>query len=165
MKRNTFLLAAATVVVLGGTMLGAGNVYAHGLDMGTGPNSNMAQKLADKFGLNKDEVQAVFDETRAQMEAERQVQYEARLAQLVTDGKITEAQKQLIIAKNKELEAGRQAKMESMKDATPEQRKAAMETERTALKTWATENGIELQYLMMGHGKGGMRGHGPSKPL
>lgn len=164
MKRNTFLLAAASVVVLGGTMLGAGNVYAQGSGWGDGPNSSMAQKLADKFGLNKDEVQAVFDQTHSQMQAERESRQKARLSQLVTDGKITEAQKQLIIAKHEEMEATRETHRASMKDATPEQRKATMEAHRASMESWAKENGIDLQNLMMGEGKG-MRGRGPGRSM
>lgn len=159
MKHRTLLLTAATVAVIGGTLLGSTNVFAQSATTDGGPMSPLVQKIADKFGLNKDEVQAVFDESRAEMETQRKAEYETRLTQLVTDGKITEAQKQLIIAKNAELEAGRKAAMDSMKSATDAERKDAMDAMRTSLESWAEDNDIDLQYLMMGHG--GPGGHGP----
>ncbi len=64
------------------------------------------------------------------------------LDQLVKDGKITADQKSKLEAKQKELESARTA-------------------ERDALKQWASDNGIDMQYLMGPMGKGGhMRGGG-----
>jgi hypothetical protein len=67
-----------------------------------------------------------------------QTKYEERLTQDVTDGKITSEQKELILAKHKELEGA-------------------------TLEAWAKENGINSSYLMGGFGggkHGGMGGFG-----
>jgi putative NADH-flavin reductase len=155
------ILLTVAVTVISGSALMTTQVYAQTTPDESRPMSQLVQKLADKFGLNKDEVQAVFDQTHQEMMATRQAKEEERLTQLVTDGKLTEEQKQLIIAKRKELQAEAQSKMESLKDKTPEERRTAMKEHREALEAWAKEHNIELKYLMPAHGPGkgrGMRG-------
>lgn len=150
--------ALAVALVAGG---GAVAAQAAANDSASGPAS-IITKLAQKFGLKEADVKAVFDEEFAARKADMQTRMQERLTQLVADGKITETQKQLIVAKQQELHAARATEMESMKDKTPEERKAFMEQKRTELEAWAKANGIDLQYLMpMSHGMGGGRGgHG-----
>lgn len=149
--------ALAVALVAGG---GAAAVKAAANDSASGPTS-IITKLAQKFGLKEADVKAVFDEEFAARKADMEVKAQERLTKLVTDGKITEAQKQLIVAKQQELEAARATEMESLKDKTPEERKALMDQKRTELESWAKTNGIDLRYLMpMGHGMGGRGGHG-----
>lgn len=150
--------ALAVALVAGG---GAAAVQAAANDSASGP-ANIITKLAQKFGLKEADVRAVFDEEFAVRKADMQARMQERLNQLVTDGKITEAQKQLIVAKQQELAAARATEMESFKDKTPEERKALMDQKRTELESWAKANGIDVQYLMpIGHGMGGGRGdHG-----
>lgn len=151
------LLTAVTVTVLGAGLFGISSVSAQ---TATDPSSSIVQKIAEKFGLNKDEVQKVFDEERVTRQAKMQTRMEDRLTELVSTGKLTEAQKQLILTKHKELQTERQSEMQSMKDLTFEQRKEKMETRRTELEAWAKENGIDTQYLFWGHGmKGFGKGH------
>ncbi len=128
----------------------------------TSGGSTIVQKIAEKFGLNQSDVQAVFDQDRAEHKAQIEQKFNAKLDQDVKDGKITEAQKQLIIAKRAELEANMKANFESMKDKTPEERKALMESEHQALKDWASQNNIDLKYMgFMRFGGGGPgKGHG-----
>ena len=83
-----------------------------------------------------------------------QANYDAYLSQLVKDGKLTEAQKQLIVTKRAELDSARKTQFESSKNLTPEERKTQMEKEKTTLQAWAKENGIEIQYLMPHRGRG-----------
>lgn len=119
---------------------------------------SLIQKIATKFGLKQADVEKVFDEHRSALQAKRDSHYEARLTQLVKEGKITDAQKQLILTKHKELESKREEKMESMKNMTPEQRKAAMDSEKTELENWAKQNNIDIKYLFGGDmGKWGMK--------
>lgn len=130
--------------------------------------STLVQKIADRFGLRKEDVQTVFDQDRENRQTQMEAKYLAQLDQLVKDGKITEAQKQLIINKRKEMETNRQLEMQSMQGKTQEERKALMEasktkmeTERKTLEDWATQNGIDVKYLMGGFGRGhfgGMKG-------
>ena len=112
------------------------------------PMTSLAQKIAEKFGLNQDEVQTVINEVHEEHRTEIKAKVAERLSQLVTDGKITEAQKQLILDKQEELASNRQEKMESIKNMTDEERKAAFEKEKEEVKAWADENGIDLKYLM-----------------
>jgi hypothetical protein len=157
---KTKILISALVLALGGAALfGGSNVYAEGVTGNT-----IVSKIASKFGLKESDVQAVFDQNRQEHQAQMQIKFEEQLSQKVKDGKITETQKQLILAKHKEFQANRQSTMDSMKNLTPEQRKTEMEKERTELQTWAKNNGIDEQYLMGGRGGfggpkgGGMRG-------
>jgi hypothetical protein len=160
MKRIV-VVSLLAVTLSAGMLWGATQVLAK--DANEAPYASLVQKIADKFNLNKSDVQAVFDEHYQEQRAKMEAKFADRLDQLVNDGKITEAQKQLIIAKHKELEASRQSMFESMKDKTPEERKTAMEAERKALEDWAKQNNIDLKYVMPGHGMGkgmGMRGFG-----
>ena len=69
----------------------------------SGPFSNLVQMIADKFNMNKNDVQQVFDQYRLGRRDTMEKNYEAYLDQLVKDGKITQAQKDLILAKHKEI--------------------------------------------------------------
>lgn len=149
--------ALAVALVAGG---GAAAVKAAANEPAAGPAS-LITKIAQKFGLKEADVKAVFDEEMAAHKADMQAKMQDHLTTLVTEGKITEAQKQLIISKRAEMESARAAEMDSLKDKTPAQRKALMDQKRSELEAWAKTNGIDLKYLMpMGHGLGGRGGHG-----
>ncbi len=98
-------------------------------------NTSLVDKIATKFSLKKADVQAVFDEQKTERQAEHKAEVSERLQDLVDDGKITAEQKTKIEAKQAEHQAAREA-------------------ERTELEKWATDNGIELRYLMGGRGHG-----------
>jgi AraC-like DNA-binding protein len=100
-----------------------------------GPFQTIVQKLAQKFGLKESDVQSVFDQARTERVANMQKKLDDRLSQDVKDGKINEAQKQLIIAKLQELKTQRQENQQSLKD-------------------WASQNGIDIKYLFGGFGRG-----------
>ena len=152
------LLIAGVVSTLGvvSTMGIAGAASSN-----TNPQDGLIQKIADKFHLNKSDVQAVFDEDRSTREAERQKKVEAELTQAVKDGKITEAQKQLLLDKQKALQTEREANKDDMQSKTQDERKAAMDAKKAELEKWASDNGIPTEYLryVMGHG-----GRGPGGP-
>lgn len=154
------LVTAAALAIVGTTLFGATQAFAQ-TQAPEDPRASIVEKLATKFGLEESAVQAVFDEQRAEHQTEMLARQVERLTQLVSEGKITEEQKQLIIQKRQELMAEHQSEHESMRDKTPEERRAAMEEHRTALESWATEHGIDVQYLMPGQGQkgpGSMRG-------
>lgn len=124
----------------------------------TSGSNTLVDKIAQKFNLNKDDVQKVFDEDRQTHEAEHGQKQADRIAQAVKDGKLTQEQADKITAKLKELKAQREAERDSMKDKTEEERRIAMETRRAELEKWAKDNNIPLEYL---HGLGGRgRVHG-----
>jgi len=100
----------------------------------------VVQKLVERFGLNEDEVKAVFDEVRTERQAQRQAEREERLDQAVADGVISEEQKNSL-----------QAKWEEHKQA-----RGAYQGE---MKAWFNEQGIEPQALKdyLGFGPRGSR--------
>jgi hypothetical protein len=127
---NKKLIVPAMVVVIGGaSILTASQVSAHGI--GKSP-----------------EAKAFSEEERAAHMAEHKARMEARLTQAVTNGKITQAQKQAIIAKLAEEAAQREADKAEFQSMTPEQRRAAHEAHRAELKAWAAEQGIDLALIM-----------------
>ncbi len=139
------LLGVATV----GVLASGGFAYAK-----TGGQDSMADAIANKFKLNKTEVQQVMKEQRLQ---ERAAHQQERLAQLVKDGKLTQAQADKLKAKEKEMQPKREA-AHNETDAT--KREAAHEAIRAEMDQWAKDNGIDLSTIRPA--RGGMReGHGP----
>lgn len=138
MKKSKLLLPALVITTAG--LVTFGVVTAHARWFDSDPTS-LAQSLAQKLGIGEDKVTTALDSIDSDRQAQWQTQWEQELSQLVSDGKITEAQKQAIIQKKKEL-----------LDA---QLKA-----RTELAAWARENGIDLRYLM-----GGPFGHHPGRGM
>jgi len=149
-------LAVLSVAVLGAGLLAVNQVSAQ--DAGTNPHDSLIQRLVTKFGLNEADVKQVFDEEMETRHAEMEKRMEERLNQAVTDGKLTEEQKQKILAKHEEMKANREAAMESFENMTDEERKAAMEAKHEELQTWAEENDIPEEYFMMKMMKGGIHG-------
>jgi hypothetical protein len=142
-----------TAVLVGLAAVGLFGIKSIGA-VGNG-HSPLAEKIANRFGLNKDEVEAVFEEDRTQRQDEMKARYEDRLNQAVSDGKITEEQKQAVVAKKAELQENRQ----EMANLSDEERKQKMDEHRQEMETWAEENGIDLG-LFMGRGGFGDRGLG-----
>ncbi len=133
MKVNKKLFVAGVVTaVSAGSFLGVNAASAATSNDG----SSIVDKLVSKFNLNRDEVQAVFDEQHDEMEAERAQEMSDRLQEKVDSGDITAEQKTLI--ENKLAE-----------------QKTAREAERSELEAWATENNIDAKYLMGGRGHHG----------
>jgi hypothetical protein len=115
----------------------------------------LIDKLIEKFGLNKNEVQTVINTFRTEKQADMQARFEARLTTAVKNGELTEAQKQLILTKHAELIKNQEADFQNR------------QTKRTELEAWATQNGIDLKYFNqgkngrgMGEGMGMRRGMG-----
>ena len=149
-------------IIIGGTMaaVGASSVlaFADTTTNGTGQDG-LASKIASAFHLNQADVQKVIDQNRTDRQAQMEQKYEDRLAQAVTDGKITSDQKTLILAKHKEVVSF----MESLKGKTAAERKSAMQTERQQLQDWASQNNIDLKWIMPMHRGFGM-GHFDGSP-
>ena len=111
----------------------------------TGANSIVAA-IAAKFNLNQADVQAVFDEEHDKREAEMKAQIETKLTQAVADGKITEAQKQAIVTHFEQMKANRPDKAD-FQNLTDEQIKARMETKKTEMDAWLSQNGLTHETL------------------
>src|SRR3972149_5597504 len=143
---KTLLIVVLGLLVLGGAVgfIGAGKAFAEDRSSSSPP---IVQKLVEKFGLDAEEVMEVFEAQREENQAERRAKFVERLNELVSEGKITSSQKDLILSKFDEL----QSKMEEWKDLEPEERKAQIENYRKELKAWADENGIDLKELFPFH--------------
>lgn len=143
-KRKKIFAAAAIAIGLAAGGIGAANAASN--NSPANPMSNLVNAIAQKFNLNTSDVQAVFDQQKAQMDAQMQQAFTDRINAAVTAGKLTQAQADLIIAKQTELKAN-EATFESM---PPAQRQAAMKTQIDSLKVWATANNIPEAYLPLG---------------
>lgn len=128
--------------------LGAG-VVTYSASAQTPPisSTSLVQKIAARFNLKEAEVQAVFDQEHAARHADMQKRMDERLTSLVTEGKLTEAQKQLILAKHAELQSAREANKDTFSGLSMAERKAEHDKHRAELEAWATQNGIDLTYL------------------
>lgn len=154
------VIVASSIAALGVAGLVGGAAFATtNSNNGSDPMSNLASAIATKFNLNKDDVQKVVDEQKTAMQQERENEAKAELAQLVKDGKLTQAQADKITAKRAELQKAREAERTSNQTLTADQRKAKMDEQKTALDQWLKDNGIDSQYahLLMG-GRGGHGG-------
>lgn len=155
--KNKIIITTAILTIVGASLLSAAPTYAQ---TPANPITSLIERIAQRFGLNKTDVQKVFDDFHQEKQNQMIANFETKLNQLVKDGKITESQKTLILQKQKELAANRQQEMQDMKNKTPEERRAAMNAKKQELENWAKQNGIDLQYLFP-FGKGvGMHGFG-----
>jgi ATP/maltotriose-dependent transcriptional regulator MalT len=136
---------------------GAGLAQAAGSNDGTG--QTLADRIASHFHLSKGDVQKVIQQDRQSHEAQRQQRLEQRLDTAVKQGKLTEAQKTLILNKLKELQSQHEQAKQQPGGKTAAERQAYMKQQRQQLEQWAKDNNIPLQYLRP---PGGSRGpHGP----
>ncbi len=157
MKKKLLIAATVATIGIGGLSMGVASAATDS----SGPRDGIVDKIATKFGLNKTEVQAVFDESRTEREAERLTNLQEKLAAAVKDGTLTQKQSDAILAKFKELQAAREANRDKFESMTDEERKAAMEEARTAFEKWKTDNNIPDGFARLirmggpGHGFGG----------
>jgi len=148
MIKKTLLIPALVVTVVGASLWATTQTYAQDTN---DPQTNLVQRIATKFNLNKDDVKKVFEEDRQEHHVQMQQKFEERLTQLVKDGKLTEDQKTKVLAKFKEMEASHEAEMDSVESSTPEERKTKMKAHKDELAQWAKDNGIDLNVLFDGH--------------
>lgn len=169
-KTKRAIVTAAIVATLGASVFAAvSTTYAATMPaVNDNPVSGLVTAIATKFHLNKEDVQAVFDEQRNQIHADLEAKMATRLDQAVTDGKLTQAQADAVIAKQAELDTF----LQSQKDVAPADRQAALKTEMEALKTWAKDNSIppgfafrhELGHRGLHAGRPHFGGKGPMTP-
>jgi DNA polymerase III alpha subunit (gram-positive type) len=175
MNKKYFLYAIVPALLLAS----AGAVAYASQAQDVNPMAGIVAKIAQKFNLSQNDVQAVFDEYKNEEKTERgakmqetQAQMEQKvkdeLTQAVSDGKLTQAQMDLILAKRSELQAERSTVTQQAQEKSSTKTKEEMEAERDArqtemkskqdaLKQWATDNGISEEYIRF---VGGMPGFG-----
>lgn len=130
--------------------------------------AGLIEAISSKFNLNKAEVKQVFEAQHEKREAEHAKKQSERLQKLVDNGTITAEQKTAIETKLEELKADREANKGSMKDLTPEERKAKHDQKKAELEAWAKDNNLDLTKLKgvfmggpMGHRGPGSKGEQP----
>lgn len=160
-KTKLFTGLAAVTILVGGAIAVPKTSAAESITTSS-PLSSLVEKIASKFNLNKEEVQAVFEEDRtareANMQAKRKECLDTRLTEAVKDGELTQAQKDLITTKLTEVQA---KQLEISKITDTGDRQAAQAQLKTDLAKWAADNDIDNRWLWFGeHGKPGM-GRGP----
>lgn len=139
------LLAGAVVAVGTAGAIGLGVVSA--APDSSGPQG-LVDKIATKFNLDKGEVRAVFDEDAATHRVEMEQKFEGNLDRAVAEGKITEEQKAKIVAKRAEMRTQAEGDRGAFKNKTKEEMRTLLQERHDALKQWATDNGIPMEYLM-----------------
>lgn len=115
---------------------------------------NIIQKLIDKFNLNPQEVTQVLEEAREEHQQQAQADFEENLNKAVENGKITEDQKNLILAKHQQMKNSK----ENWENLSPEERREKGKAIKEDLKTWAEQNNINLKDLFLGYKKGHIGG-------
>ena len=154
MKTNyRYFIPIAALAVVGSGIYGVQKVSAATATPG---QQTLVDRLVSTFGLDKKKVQAVVDADRTAHRADREADYQTRLTKAVTDGKITEAQKALILTEHSKLEAERQTYKTDSLIETRAQRQAKMTAIKAEIDAWTKVNGIDAKWLG-GHGSG----HGP----
>ena len=180
MKKKYFIYAFIPAFAL--ASIGA-TAYASQTQGNINQMNGLVTKLSEKFNLNQNDVQTIFNEYQTQMKTERdakmkdmQTEMEQKvkdeLTQAVSNGKITQTQMDLILAKRAEMQIEKSTitrSSENFSTKTKEEieserqtRQTEMQAKRDALKQWANTNGISDEYLhlVMAGGMGGGRAHG-----
>lgn len=141
MNKKTILTIAGLTLALGSAFTGISKVYA---DEDKQNIPTMMQRMTERFGLNREEVEIFMREERETRQMERGKGMEERLNQAVNEGSLTEDQRVTILAKMDEICDG-------------------AGSHRGELRDWAEENGInlrELNFGRFGEGKESRMGEG-----
>lgn len=152
-SKKLIFVSALALSILAASAYGVQSVYAQEPTT----QSTIVQKIAQKFGLKPEEVQAVFDQERTTHQKVMEAKFEQNLTDAVTKGDLTEEKKQLILAKHKELKTYRDGQKERFSTMSKEEIRAEMTKHKEDLKKWSEENDIDLKYFLGGmgmHGKG-----------
>ncbi len=147
LKKALLVTGAASTVGLS-SIIGVGVASAQSNTTTTNKPTGIVDEIAQKFNLNKQDVQAVFKQHHQEMEAYRQQKLQAALDKDVQGGKITSSQETQILDKLKQLQSYR----DSLKGKTPAERRQLMQQERSQLLQWAQDNNIPTDIAPFLHG-------------
>lgn len=104
---------------------------------------SLPQKIAERFNLNFDEVQSFFNEIHQKRIQQAQERVEIKLNEALLNGKITQAQKEAILVKIKEL----YQKKEDLNCLSFKERRSRRQELQKEMKDWADQNGIDFGFL------------------
>jgi polyhydroxyalkanoate synthesis regulator phasin len=153
--RKKLIIAVSAIAAAG--IIGASTLGIASAATSNNSGQSIVDKIAQKFNLNKTDVQKVFDENRQEHQAARQQKQADKIAQAVKDGKITQAQADQLTAKLTELQTFR----DSLKGKAPAEQRAAMQTKMTELHQWLVDNKIPTNLSGPGGHMGMHRGGAP----
>jgi flagellum-specific peptidoglycan hydrolase FlgJ len=140
MKVNKKLIIPVVVLTLaagsGATALAATDAASTNTN-----KQDLAQEIANKFHLNSSDVQAVIDQHHSEKQQDRETKYENMLTKAVTDGKLTDAQKQAVLTEHNKL-------VSELKSTAQGDRKQTLKTVRQEAKDWASQNGVDAKWVL-----------------
>ena len=144
-KKKALLATSLATAALTGVILVGGVAFAQT----NGQNGGLAQAIASKFNLNKDDVQKVIDQQHQDM-------MKQHLDKLVAKGTITADQETKILAEQATIQPKIEA-ARALTDATA--RKQAMDAIRTEVQQFEKDNNIPAGVMgpLAGRGPRGMR--------
>jgi len=151
------MVAGAAVAGIGLAGLGTFGIASAATDTSKSndPQSSLVDKIASKFGLQKSDVQAVFDENRTERHQAMEQKAKDRLVQAVKDGKLTQAQADHITGV---MDNVKQLVGDSKPNEVSDDAKQQIKSQLDELRQWAKDNKIDLRYLRGGvPGGHGMR--------
>lgn len=161
MKRKHLLYALIPVFVLA---LLAGGITRASTNDAAKPNpfGKLAEAIATKFNLSTSSVQAVIDETMGGQRPPTDNNQAPKIdpvKKALADGKLTQAQADLIYAKRAEIKTT----MDGYKDLSESEREVAVKTYMESIRQWAKDNNIPVKHVLP-PGKS-QKGHGGERGL
>jgi heat shock protein HspQ len=100
----------------------------------------IVQRIADEFNLNVSEVEEVFDDERDERRAEMYALFAERLNDAVSEGKLTEDQRDVILEHHEDM----QNQMESLTGLTHDERKQKIREIHEEFRLWVESEGIDV---------------------
>lgn len=150
--KKKLLITALVITTLAAGAVGAQGAFA----TSTSSNPTLVQMIANKFGLNQSDVQQVFDQYKQQHAQNMQQNYQARLDQLVKDGKLTSDQEKLILDEHQKLMTEHASDFQNIKSMAKDQRKNILSSIHQEISVWSKANNIPVRYLLPGISMGRM---------
>lgn len=134
--KKKIIIPLLAVAIVGIGAFGISQVHAQS---NGSPASGLVSAIAQKFNLDQNQLQLFVASYRQQ---NRQVRLQTRLDRLVSQGKITQAQKQAILTEIASLKT--KYNLNSLGTMTPQEKRQAFQNAHSEFKTWAQSQGINL---------------------
>lgn len=165
LKKKTTLSIA--VLVLAASVLFYTTLPVSAHSMPSEQFDTIVGNIATKLNMKPEDVRAVFEEVQKEKQAEHLARFTVRLDELVKSGKLTDPQKQSLLAKEQEMTESRPQNHDTVMNMSAEERKAYMQKQKDELSSWAKDQGISQETLKE-IGFGGMhmfkKGFGEREP-
>ena len=158
-KTKVALAVTALVGTLAlGTSLATNQASAY---RGSDSSGSFAQSIAQRFNLDETNVTAFMKEHKqARKEAHLQ-EKQARLGEAVTNGIITQDQKDALLSKMEEHKSSHDADKSQWKELSHEERREMKDAHHSEMEEWAQSQGIDLDAIheFIGEHHGKKHGH------